>query len=85
MRASLLEHEQIHFDIAAIHARQIRRDFRRVHNPCGNRERLQQISVHNNALLDEMQQSYDRETEHGTSLENQREWTLRIRAQLGRR
>ena len=83
MPASLLEHEQIHFDIAELYARGTRKAFDDVRNPCGNPSAVEDISDHNNELSARAQQNYDEETLHGTLPGAQAAWTRKIRALLG--
>lgn len=83
MPASLLEHEQVHFDIAELYARGTRRAFSQVPDPCENPSAVEDISDHNNELSARAQQNYDEETLHGTLPDRQAAWTRRIRALLG--
>ena len=82
MPASLLEHEQIHFDIAELYARGTRKAFDDVRNPCGNPSAVEDISDHNNELSARAQQNYDEETLHGTLPGAKAAWTRKIRALL---
>ena len=82
MPASLLEHEQVHFDIAEMYARETRREFRDVRNPCGNPSAVKELSDHNNEISALAQQTYDEETMHGTLPEAQAVWARRIRVLL---
>jgi hypothetical protein len=78
MPASLLEHEQVHFDIAELYVRKTRREFREVPNPCDNASRVQAISSQNGDLAAKSQEVYDAETFHGTRPEAQAAWARRI-------
>ena len=85
MPPSLLEHEQVHFDIAELYARGTRKAFANVMNPCANPSAVEAISEHNNELSARAQENYDEETLHGTLPEAQATWTRTIRAMLAAR
>ena len=81
----LLEHEQIHFDIAELVVRKIRERFRAFENACaapGDTDSIQQMVAQADRELQEEQQRYDRETGHGTDARAQDAWRRRIRARL---
>lgn len=85
MPASLLEHEQIHFDIAEVHARRARKEAANVLAPCRNAEAIREIAERNQRQASEMHAIYDQETRHGTRAEAQAEWSGRIRSLLSSR
>ncbi len=85
MPTGLLEHEQIHFDIAEVHARRARKEAANVLDPCQNTEAIREIAERNQRLAAEMHDIYDEETHHGTRAEAQAEWSGRIRSLLSSR
>ena len=81
----LLEHEQLHFDIAELTARKIRARFADFKNACaeaGGTEPIQQMIAQADRELQDEQQRYDRETGHGINARVQDQWRRKIRAQL---
>ena len=81
----LLDHEQLHFDIAEVTVRKIRAQVSTFANACaeaGGTEPLHQIVVEADRELQEEQQRYDRETGHGINERAQDAWRQRIRALL---
>jgi Bacterial protein of unknown function (DUF922) len=83
--SQLLEHEQLHFDIAEATARKIAARFAELKAACatpGGTDAIQQMVVQSDRELQEEQQRYDRETAHGTNARAQDQWRLRIRKAL---
>jgi hypothetical protein len=81
----LLEHEQIHFDIAEVAVRKIRERFQSFVNACaapGDTVAIQQMVAQADRELQEEQQRYDRETGHGINARAQDAWRRRVRALL---
>lgn len=81
----LLEHEQIHFDIAEVIVRKIRAGFAGFRNACaeaGGTDPIQPMIARADRELQEEQQRYDRETAHGVNARAQEQWKRRIRALL---
>ena len=81
----LLEHEQLHFDIAEVTARKITARFAGFRNACaepGGTDPIQQMVVQADRELQEEQQRYDRETAHGINARAQEQWKRRIRSLL---
>jgi hypothetical protein len=81
----LLEHEQLHFDIAEMTVRRIRARFQDFSNACGEpggTEPIQQMIAEIDRELQEEQQRYDRETSHGVNARAQDTWRRRIRTLL---
>ena len=81
----LLEHEQLHFDIAELTARKIRAGFADFKNACaeaGGTEPIQQMVAQADRELQEEQQRYDRETGHGVNARVQDQWKRKIRPLL---
>ena len=85
LEAQLLEHEQLHFDLAEVVARQIRRRFVELKDACsepGGTEPIHEIVARADYELQEEQQRYDRETSHGMNARAQEQWKRRIKALL---
>lgn len=83
--AQLLEHEQLHFDIAEATVRKIRARFAGFKNACtepGGTNPIQQMVAEADRELHEEQQRYDRETDHGINARAQEQWKRRVRTQL---
>ena len=81
----LLEHEQLHFDIAEVAVRKIAARFADFKGACaeaGATDRLQEMVVQADRELQQEQQRYDRETAHGTNARAQEQWKLKIRKAL---
>ena len=81
----LLEHEQLHFDIAEIMVRKIRaryQDFKHACAEAGGTEPISQMIAEADRELQEEQQRYDRETGHGVNASAQDQWRRRLRALL---
>ena len=80
---SLLAHEQLHFDIAELYARKIRRKIMELHNRGVN-----DIKVYNAAIQElllesnEADQQYDLETLHGALSKKQAAWTAKVKDEL---
>ena len=81
----LLEHEQLHFDIAEVAVRKIRASFQTFTSACaeaGGTEPIQLIIARADRDLQEQQERYDRETAHGVNGRVQAQWKRRIMALL---
>jgi hypothetical protein len=81
----LLDHEQLHFDMAEVTVRKIRARFQDLKNACteaGGTDPIQQMIAEADRELQEEQQRYDRETGHGVNAGVQDQWRRRIRALL---
>jgi hypothetical protein len=81
----LLEHEQLHFDLAEAFARKIRARFDDFKDACADSrgtEAVREMIVRTDRELQEEQQRYDRETSHGLNLRAQDQWRRRIRGLL---
>ena len=81
----LLEHEQLHFDIAEVVVRKIRARFADFKNACdeaGGTDQIHQMVVEADRELQAEQQQYDRETSHGRNARAQEQWKRRIRVLL---
>lgn len=85
LEAQLLEHEQLHFDLAEAVARQIRKRFDEFKNACaepGGTEPIHEMVSRADRELQEEQERYDRETSNGMNARAQEQWKRRIKALL---
>lgn len=83
--SQLLEHEQLHFDIAEATARKIAARFAEFKAACatpGGTDPIQQMVAQADREMQEEQQRYDRETAHGIDARAQDQWTRRVRKAL---
>jgi hypothetical protein len=81
----LLKHEQLHFDMAEIAARKIRRRFSDATDACsddGDVEALNRFVGEVTRDYRQEQARYDQDTKHGTFLFGQGKWESRVRAAL---
>ena len=80
----LLKHEQLHFDMAEIAARKIRRRFATADEVCSKDDSDQLNRFVGEVTRDFRQEQarYDQETKHGTFLFAQGRWESRIKAAL---
>jgi len=82
---SLLKHEQLHFDIAELITRKIRKDLS-VHLSKNIKETQTYIDAidkkYYNQQLDSINTKYDTETNHSIIVEKQKEWELKIAKDL---
>ena len=81
--AQLLDHEQLHFDIAELAARRMRARFEGLREACAEPDgtgKIQAMVQEVDRELQEEQSRYDRETSHGANMRAQDQWKRRIRA-----
>lgn len=78
----ILAHEQVHFTIAEITARKLRRNLKSATYTKNYRKEIQEIYDQTLALGEKMQQRYDRETRHGIDKEAQKDWSNLVLADL---
>jgi hypothetical protein len=82
---ALLRHEQLHFDIAELVARRLRRACS-IQRPRSYREAEQVFELlyreYTGAEWQQLNSSYDMETKHGTIEAKQRQWEARIAREL---
>lgn len=81
----LLDHEQLHFDIAEVVVRKIKARLAGFKDACaepGGTDAIQRMVAEADLELQEEQQRYDRETGHGVNARAQEQWKRRIRALL---
>lgn len=81
--ASLLAHEQLHFDITELFVRKLRQRLAQIGNDC------QEINRHIEAYYNEnyrefvaYQERYDRETKHSTDTQAQEAWQQQVAEEL---
>lgn len=80
---SLLAHEQLHFDIAELYARKIRKKIRQLQNQGVNDIKVFNAAIQ--ALLlesNEIDEQYDLETLHGALSRKQAAWSEKVKRQL---
>lgn len=78
----VLVHEQIHFDIAELFARKMRKRIKELGNEQFNRQRYnREIDRIYESYL-KAQEDFDKETGHSLVEKNQKKWELRIAAEL---
>lgn len=78
-----LRHEQAHFDLSEVVARRLRDDLRELRSPCDVKDDARAALYARYQKEDAtMQRRYDRETNHGTDLNQQRLWESRIQSWL---
>ena len=80
---SLLAHEQLHFDIAELYARKIRKKIKELNDQGKNNIKtynaaIQQLLLESN----EMDQQYDVETLHGALSKKQAAWSKKVKDEL---
>jgi len=82
----LLKHEQLHFDMAELAARKIRRVFEedKAACPTGGDDALNRFVGEVTRDFRQEQARYDEETKHGTFLFNQGKWESRVKAALSK-
>lgn len=74
-----LQHEQLHFDITAIKACMLKQQIEQAEFSPGNyKQELRDMLARAQEETGDMQNKYDRETEHGTIVDEQEKWTRRI-------
>ncbi|MCB0795134.1 MAG: DUF922 domain-containing protein [Flavobacteriales bacterium] len=81
---TLLAHERLHFDIAEVNARKLRKRLREVPDRELTKERFLDAvrAVHQH--MQEEQERYDRETDHGLNAEQQARWRAQVSEALSR-
>ena len=79
----LLRHEQIHFDITELYTRKLRKRISELTDPCGkNIKELDKIYGSNFKECANMQDDYDRESEHSLNDEQQKLWEEKVAGEL---
>jgi len=81
--ASILEHEQGHFDLCEIYTRMLKaRMVRFDYNSSNVKSALMDIFTDVNNEYENRQQAYEYETAHGTDISEQKKWQRTINAEL---
>ena len=80
----LLAHEQAHFDISEIFARQLRKALKEYKISRNIRRDLNAIYHKTEKQRDQMQKKFDHETAHSENTEEERRWRIFIAAELKR-
>lgn len=78
MTAEILAHEQLHFHIAEITARKLRKALTSKHYTKNYAREINAIYERELNAGEEMQQSYDRESEHGINDATQKRWAEKV-------
>jgi len=80
----ILRHEQLHFDIAEIHARRMRKELKNANiTPRNLQTKADKIYKKNWDALVQMQKDYDRESNHSINRKEQAQWDKKIMRLLG--
>jgi hypothetical protein len=80
---SILAHEQVHFDLAEVHARLMRRHFAELSGPCRKTDaQLGALAQRMEDAAGAEQRRYDTETNHGLLGDRQADWSLQTRRRL---
>ena len=78
----ILRHEQLHFDLTELYARQFRYQISKLQISPNIKKQLRAIHESVNLELSKRQAAYDGETDHSRNLENQIKWELMIENEL---
>ena len=78
----VLAHEQIHFDIAEMYARQLARKLNKLQLTSKNKHSAQKYFQQYSQLQLKAQQQYDRECAHGLDKEKQQVWRSKLDKEL---
>jgi hypothetical protein len=79
----LLNHEQRHFDLAEVGAREFRKKLRQAQFTSENfQKEVQRITREIDDKYKKLQEEYDRETDHSRTEEKQKEWNKKIDGML---
>jgi len=84
VNAVILKHEQGHFDISEIHARELRKKFAFYTFTENYKNELQSMYSETENNRNAMQNKYDIETNHSRILEKQKDWEVFIQKELYR-
>lgn len=84
-RRTILMHEQTHFDLAEVHARQMRRAFAVLAHPCAKTDAELGALVQRLTQEEKVEQlRYDAETDHGLRADQQAAWSRDVKLRLDR-
>jgi len=80
----VLAHEQLHFDITELHARQLRRDIANYKFTLDIKAEMKYLQNVANEDLEAMQERYDNETNYSINVSEQKTWQIFIREELNK-
>jgi hypothetical protein len=79
----VLAHEQIHFDLTAIKACDLAKAIEQGKFASDNvQQKIRDLQEYHTKELSKLQQTYDKETKHGTIAAKQAEWSAKVAGQL---
>lgn len=78
----VLAHEQLHFDIAELYARRLRKSISEIARRSGSLDEYQKVIEELLLKENKAQEEYDRETAHGIYEKHQFEWAKKIIIEL---
>jgi hypothetical protein len=79
----VLAHEQIHFDLTAVKACDLAKAIEQGKFTAGNvQQKIRDLQEYHTKELGKLQQAYDKESKHGTIVEKQAEWSVKVADQL---
>ncbi|WP_179335304.1 DUF922 domain-containing protein [Winogradskyella costae] len=78
----ILAHEQLHFDITELYARQFRAQIAALIVNQNVKEQMSRLHAEINEAVNETQQRYDEQTDHSMNVEMQEEWEKTIQIEL---
>lgn len=71
---NILRHEQLHFDITELYARQFREQIMRLEVNQNVKEQMTRLHATINEALNETQKRYDKQSNHSINIEMQKQW-----------
>ncbi len=77
-RADVLAHEQLHFAITEYYARKLYNEAQQLKTQSGNAAAANALFNAVNKECDQMQESYDSDTNHGVNTVTQEKWRVRV-------
>jgi hypothetical protein len=78
----LLKHEQLHFDIAQLYARELKQEFESFHYTCNYKEEIAELFNKKKLEYESAQRQYDDETNHSMNKDKQKEWAQLVVGKL---
>lgn len=82
MRSFLLNHEQLHFDLAEVYRRRMVKQIKQTKFSSNYKKEIAQIVNTQQAFFNQEQLKYDRETLHGKDKAEQAKWRQNIKNEL---
>ncbi|WP_179319422.1 DUF922 domain-containing protein [Winogradskyella helgolandensis] len=82
--AHILAHEQLHFDITELYARQFRAQIKKLKVNQNVKEQMNRLHATINEAVNDTQRRYDEETDHSMNREMQKEWRITIQKELSK-